>query len=284
MLLADLDPVSYQQVRKAIGTEYDRLWRDDGGRDGKPDDIRTVTTAHGRRVRRSAHRHDPPRTRQLPAHNSSPLPTSNACRGENPTGVAEIVGGEALPQTVLERLMCTAAMSLGLCSTVRASPSGWGAPTDNATEAQIKAIIARDRHCRGKQAAPPDPNAAKYITSSPWEQGGRTDIDEDVSRLPAVSPQHPRPRLHRHQNQNRLPNHQPQQPTQRPLTTGRPTAHGTRLLVACGTNRSEPRLVQEPPRRSKSRVDQPVCSSKNYSNSKPNSSSGPHNPLRACAD
>ena len=41
MLLAELDPVSYQQVLKAINVEYDRLWRDDGGRDGTPDEIRT---------------------------------------------------------------------------------------------------------------------------------------------------------------------------------------------------------------------------------------------------
>ena len=33
-------PTSYQQAVKAINVEYDRLWRDDGGRDGKPDDVR----------------------------------------------------------------------------------------------------------------------------------------------------------------------------------------------------------------------------------------------------
>ena len=41
VLLAELDPVSYQQVLKVINIEYDRLWRDDGGRDGTPDEIRT---------------------------------------------------------------------------------------------------------------------------------------------------------------------------------------------------------------------------------------------------
>ena len=29
-------------ARKAINAEYDRLWRDDGGRDGTPDDVRTA--------------------------------------------------------------------------------------------------------------------------------------------------------------------------------------------------------------------------------------------------
>ena len=43
VLVAELDQVSYQQVRKAISAECDRLWRDDGGRDGPPDDVRTPT-------------------------------------------------------------------------------------------------------------------------------------------------------------------------------------------------------------------------------------------------
>ena len=41
VLLAELDPTSYQQAVKAINVEYDRMWRDDGGRDGTPDDVRT---------------------------------------------------------------------------------------------------------------------------------------------------------------------------------------------------------------------------------------------------
>ena len=36
VLLAELDPTSYQQVVKAINVEYDRMWRDDGGREGCP--------------------------------------------------------------------------------------------------------------------------------------------------------------------------------------------------------------------------------------------------------
>ena len=42
VLLAELDPTSRQRALKAIDCEYDRLWRDDGGRDGTPDDVRTV--------------------------------------------------------------------------------------------------------------------------------------------------------------------------------------------------------------------------------------------------
>ena len=66
----------------------------------------------------------------------------------NPTGVAEIVGGEALPQTVLERLMCTAAVT-GVVFDGEGQPLWVGRTHRHATEAQVKAIIARDRHCRG---------------------------------------------------------------------------------------------------------------------------------------
>ena len=218
VLLAELDPTSYQQVVKAINVEYDRMWRDDGGRDGSPDDVRT-------RPQRSAdalialltnpQRRGPGSTRmQLIA-----VADIERLRADNPTGVAEIVGGEALPQTVLERLMCTAAVT-GVVFDGEGQPLWVGRTHRHATEAQIKAIIARDRHCTGKDCAA-GPERCEIHHIIPWEQGGLTRHRLHVSRLPQLSPQHPRPRLHRHQNQHRLQNHQPQQPTQRPLTTRR---------------------------------------------------------------
>ena len=110
VLLAELDPTSYQQVVKAINVEYDRLWRDDGGRDGKPDEIRTPAQRMADALITlliNPARRGPGSTRmQLIA-----VADIEYLRGDNPTGVAEIVGGEALPQTVLERLMCTAAVT-----------------------------------------------------------------------------------------------------------------------------------------------------------------------------
>ena len=175
VLLAELDPTSYQQVRKAINAEYDRLWRDDGGRDGTPDDVRTapqrladafvaLLTDPGRR--------GPGSTRmQLIA-----VADIERLRGDNPTGVAEIVGGEALPQTVLERLMCIATVT-GVVFDGKGQPIWVGRDRRFPTEAQIKAIIARDRHCRGTGcAAGPERCEIHHIV--PWEQGGLTDIDK----------------------------------------------------------------------------------------------------------
>ena len=175
VLLAELDPLSYQQVRKAINVEYDRLWRDDGGRDGTPDDVRTapqrladafvaLLTDVGRR--------GPGSTRmQLIA-----VADIERLRGDNPTGVAEIVGGEALPQTVLERLMCMATVT-GVVFDGKGQPIWVGRDRRFPTEAQIKAIIARDRTCRGTGcAAGPERCEIHHIV--PWEEGGLTDIDK----------------------------------------------------------------------------------------------------------
>ena len=175
VLLAELDPTSYQQALKAINVEYDRLWRDDGGRDGTPDDVRTpqqrkadafvaLITDPGRR--------GPASTRmQLIA-----VADIERLRGDNPTGVAEIIGGEALPQTVLERLMCMATVT-GVVFDGKGQPIWVGRDRRFPTDAQIKAIIARDRHCTGTGCtAGPERCEIHHIV--PWEEGGLTDIDK----------------------------------------------------------------------------------------------------------
>ena len=173
VLLAELDPVSYQQVRKAINLEYDRLWRDDGGRDGKPDDVRAPTQ---RLADAFVALITDPRRRGPGSARAQLIAIADIerFRDDNPTGVAEIVGGEALPQSVLERLMCTATVT-GVVFDGEGQPIWVGRDHRHATEAQVKAIIARDRHCRGC-AASPERCEIHHIV--PWEQGGLTDIDK----------------------------------------------------------------------------------------------------------
>ncbi len=174
VLLAELDPTSYQQVVKAINVEHDRLWRDDGGREGKPDDVRTTPQRMADAF--VALLTDP--TRRGPGSTRMQLiavADIERLRSDNPTGVAEIVGGEALPQTVLERLMCTAAVT-GVVFDGEGQPLWVGRTHRHATEAQVKAIVARDRHCRGKDCtAGPERCEIHHIV--PWDKGGLTDID-----------------------------------------------------------------------------------------------------------
>ena len=180
VLLAELDPTSYQQVQKAINVEYDRLWRDDGGRDGSPDGVRTPTqrladafvaliTDPGRRGPGSA------RMQLTAVVDVERLQSNDLSSGPSsgPIGVAEIVGGEALPQTVLERLMCMATVT-GVVFDGKGQPIWVGHDHRHATEAQVKAIIARDRHCTGCAA---DADRCEIHHIVPWERGGRTDID-----------------------------------------------------------------------------------------------------------
>ena len=172
VLLAELDPTSYQQALKAINAECDRLWRDDGGREGKPDEVRTtaqrMADAFVGLITEPTRRGPGSARMQVIA-----VADIERLRADNPTGVAEIIGGEALPQTVLERLMCTAAVT-GVIFDGKGQPLWVGREHRHATQAQVKAIIARDRHCRGC-AAGAERCEIHHIV--PWEQGGRTDVD-----------------------------------------------------------------------------------------------------------
>ena len=172
VVLAELDPTCYQQVRKAINAEYDRLWRDDGGRDGTPDAVRTPTQRLADAfvaLVTNPNADGPNRARmQLIA-----VADIERLRAENPTGVAEIVGGEALPQSVLERLMCTASVT-GVVFDGEGQPLWVGRDRRHATNAQVKSIIARDRHCRGCAAGPERCEIHHII---PWEHGGHTNTD-----------------------------------------------------------------------------------------------------------
>ena len=172
VLVAELDPTSYQLVRTAINAEYDRLWRDDGGRDGTPDDIRTPTQRRADAF--VALVTDPgPRGPGSPRMQLTAVVDIERLRSNDPAGVAEIIGGEALPQTVLERLMCMATVT-GVVFDGDGQPIWAGRDHRHATEAQIKAIIARDRHCTGC-AAGAERCEIHHIV--PWQRGGHTDID-----------------------------------------------------------------------------------------------------------
>ena len=173
VLLAELDPTSYEAVRKAINAEYDRLWRDDGGREGSPDELRSppqrMADAFVALLTDTGSRGPASTRMQLIA-----VADIERLRDDDPTGVAEIIGGEALPQTVLERLMCTATVT-GVIFDGKGQPIWVGRDRRFPTQAQIKAIIARDRHCTGCAA---DPERCEIHHIVPWEQGGLTDIDK----------------------------------------------------------------------------------------------------------
>lgn len=202
VICAELDPTSYQQARNAINCEYDRLWRNDGGRDGKPDDVRTpkqrradafmsLLTNVGSRgpgsprmqltaivdiERLQQHKcddsgHGNPRGEH---RNDS---HGDSCRGDGCgelVGAAQIIGGEALPQNVLERLGCMSTVT-GVIFDGDGEPIWVGRDQRHATPAQVKAIIARDQHCGGCDAEPARCEVHHIV---PWQHGGHTNTDD----------------------------------------------------------------------------------------------------------
>ena len=172
VVLAELDPVAYQQVTSALAAEYDRLWRDDGGRDAKPNEVRTppqrLADAFVSLITNPRRKRGPATPRmQLTA-----VVDLERLTGDNPIGVAEIIGGETLPQSVLERLACMSTITGVIFE--NGEPIWVGRDHRHATEAQIKALIARDRHCTGCAAAPERCEVHHII---PWQDDGPTDID-----------------------------------------------------------------------------------------------------------
>lgn len=180
VLVAELDPTSYQQVRKAINAEYDRLWREDGGRDSRPDDLRTPTQrrcdAFVSVVTNSGSRGPASPRMQLTA-----VVDIERLQSDNPSGAAEIIDGEALPQAVLERLGCASTIT-GVIFSGKGEPIWVGRDHRHATSAQVKAIMARDRHCTGC-AAGPERCEIHHIV--PWQHGGSTNIDEMCLACPS---------------------------------------------------------------------------------------------------
>ncbi|MDE0066656.1 MAG: DUF222 domain-containing protein [Acidimicrobiaceae bacterium] len=180
VLLAELDPINYQEVRKAINAEYDRLWRDDGGRDGSPDEVRTPAQRRADAftallTNPAGHKPGKPRM-QLTA-----VVDVERLRGSNPVGAAEIAGGESLPQSVLERMMCLSTVA-GLIFDDKGQPLWAGRDRRFPTDAQIRAIIARDQSCTGCAA---DAQRCEIHHIVPWEEGGLTDVDNMCLACPS---------------------------------------------------------------------------------------------------
>ena len=171
VLVAELDPTAYQQVANALDIEYDRLWRDDGGRDAKPNEVRTppqrLADAFVALITDPGRRDGPVSPRmQLTA-----VVDLERLTGDNPAGFAEILGGEALPQQVLERLACMSTITGVIFD--KGEPIWVGRDHRHATAAQVKALRARDRHCTGC-AAKAALCEVHHIVH--WQDNGPTDI------------------------------------------------------------------------------------------------------------
>lgn len=176
VLLAELDPVDAAAVKAAVDARCDQLWRDDGGRDGTPDDVRSWqqrrcdalvslicdTNANGS-------------INLSPKMQLCAVVDVERLRAHKPTGVAQLLDGQPLPQPVLERLACNSAITGVVFE--KGEPIWVGRQHRHATHAQTKALIARDKGCIGCSAGVNRCEAHHIIA---WQDNGPTDIDNLV--------------------------------------------------------------------------------------------------------
>ncbi|MEZ5167978.1 MAG: DUF222 domain-containing protein [Acidimicrobiales bacterium] len=182
MFLAALDKPTGETVAKILEQRAEELWRDDGGRDGNPDEMRTldqrmadafVELITGSTGTTDAKACGAPH----PRHQLNVIFDLNGMTDESGRPLASlVVDGAPLPKAVLEHISCTAGATAMLFDGP-GRPIWVGRDERNATIAQWRALIARDRGCVGCGA---DPNRCEAHHILEWDNSGLTDIDNLV--------------------------------------------------------------------------------------------------------
>ena len=193
---ADFDPISFNLVEQAIDNRTDVLWRADGGRDGKPDLIRTSGQRRADAIfelvtGRNADTRQP--AAGLPADgyladsgnragSSGRVRVSNqllvvadigVIDGTDPGGRCEIIGTGPVPPSVIGQLSPDTAVA-GMIFGGDGRPLWLGRGRRLASVAQHLAVAVRDRGCVDC-GAPMHRCEIHHVRK--WENGGPTDID-----------------------------------------------------------------------------------------------------------
>ncbi len=175
VLFAKFDPVVGKEITSRLEEVYEQMWRADGGREGSPDLVRS------------------PEQRRADA--LAAILTSGAGRTKRPhpkhmaivrldyervfgslDGEATLIDGEALPQSVLDRIVCDGAL-VGAIFGTDGAVLWQGRSVRLATDEQWAQLVVRDGGCVGCGASPSHCEA-HHIDY--WEHQGPTDIDNLV--------------------------------------------------------------------------------------------------------
>ena len=192
----DFDPISFNLVEQAIDNRTDTLWRADGGRDGKPDLIRTSGQRRADAIfelitGRNADTRQP--AAGLPANghltdsgnragSNGRVRVSNqlvvvadigVIDGTHPDGRCEIIGTGPVPPSVIGQLSPDTALA-GMIFGGDGRPLWLGLSRRLASVAQHLAVAVRDRGCVNC-GAPMHRCEIHHVRE--WENGGPTDID-----------------------------------------------------------------------------------------------------------
>ncbi len=173
-LLTKFDPITGKQVEKRIQQKYDEFWREDGGREGTPSEVRSreqrmadaVSAVMLEAAGQAATSRPHPKAQLIISADLTRLSL------DDPTGAANLIGHGAIPQNVLERLACNAEIA-GVLFNGAGRPIWVGRDHRHATVAQWKALVARDKGCVGCGA---DVSRCEAHHIVAWHPLGPTDI------------------------------------------------------------------------------------------------------------
>jgi len=176
MFLFGLDRESGEAAQKALGKREQQMWRDDGGRNGDPADMRTsdqrmadafVDLITGASATSPSH----------PKHQVNATFDVNGMTDNEGRPLASlVVDGQPLPPAVLDRIACTAGIT-PMIFNGPGRPIWVGRDHRSATVAQWRALIARDRGCVGCGADAARCEAHHILS---WWDRGDTDIENLV--------------------------------------------------------------------------------------------------------
>ena len=180
------DPISFNLIEQVVDGHTDALWRADGGRDGKPDQIRTSQQRRADALfelitGRDALTRKPLESAaagggDIRAKSSAQLVAVadiGVLDGTNPEGRCEIIGTGPVPPGVLAELSPDTRLT-GMIFAGQGRPLWMGRSIRLANAHQHLALAVRDRGCV-VCGAPMHRCEIHHIQE--WENGGLTDID-----------------------------------------------------------------------------------------------------------
>lgn len=175
VLHAEFDDTTFAEIRSAIDTETDRMFRLDGGRD-RGADVRTPQQRRADAIANLLTRCSTTGAADAPASTGPPAVRNQVLVVAHTDGTGEIPGTGPLPRCEIDRLTCISDL-WGLIFDGRGRPLWHGPRVRLADDNQWRVLIARDGGCIGCGA---DPSRCEAHHVAWRRNGGPTDIDNLV--------------------------------------------------------------------------------------------------------
>ena len=229
-VIGAFDPISFNLIEQVIDGHTDALWRADGGRDGRPNDVRTCEQRRADALfelitGRDALTRKPLESAAVGGGDSGLRAKASAqlvavadigvLDGTNPHGRCEIIGTGPVPPGILAQLSPDTRLT-GMIFAGSGRPLWMGRSIRLANAHQHLALAVRDRGCV-TCGTPMHRCEIHHVRE--WENGGPTDIDNLMALCgPHHRAHHNRQRTDGARNENRRPADTPSR--NRPKTDG----------------------------------------------------------------